>query len=102
MHKYASEILEFWFKKSKPIQWFDKNIKYDNLIKKNFLKQHKMAINGDFENWKNYAEESLALIILIDQFSRNIFRGNSKSFEFDYISLDFCKVGLDMGLLRLI
>ena len=73
MNKCASEILDFWFNKSQQKQWFEKDIEYDNLIKEKFLNYHNSAINGQFKSWKNLPLESLALIILIDQFSRNIF-----------------------------
>ena len=95
MHLVASKILDFWFKKSKSIQWFKKDNKYDNLIKNNFLHHHNAAINGDFISWKKSPYESLAFIILLDQFSRNIYRNDHRSFMFDHISLDFCKYGIN-------
>ena len=40
MHSVALKILNFWFEESKSIQWFKKDIEYDNLIKKKFIKSH--------------------------------------------------------------
>ena len=94
MHKLASEILNFWFKESKPSQWFEKNITYDKLIKKKFLNYHESAVQGHYDSWQNTHSESLALIILIDQFSRNIFRENYNSYKYDYISLNVSKFGI--------
>ena len=95
MHSVASKILDFWFKESESIQWFKKDIEYDSLIKKKFINDHNAAINGDYKNWKEHPYESLAFIILLDQFSRNIYRNNPRSFKYDPISLDFCKNGLN-------
>ena len=94
MNQYASEILDFWFKKSQPKQWFEKNNEYDNSIKEKFLNYHNFAVRGDFESWKNKPYESLSFIILIDQFSRNIFRDNVKSYKYDYMSLEVSKNGI--------
>ena len=105
MDNIASEILKFWFLESKPDQWFEKNLDYDNLIRKKFDEYHKIAIfnnqlSNEFINWKKNAKESLALIILIDQFSRNLYRNNSNSFKFDHISLEICKNGLKKYYLK--
>ena len=77
MHSVALKILDFWFEESKSIQWFKKDIEYDNLIKKKFIKDHNAAIKGDYKNWKESPYESLAFIILLDQFSRNIYRNKN-------------------------
>ena len=100
MNQYASEILDFWFKKSQPKQWFEKNNEYDNSIKEKFLNYHNFAVRGDFESWKNKPYESLSFIILIDQFSRNIFRDNVKSYKYDYMSLEVSKNGIKSQFLQ--
>ena len=96
---HPSEILEFWFKNSKPNQWFDKNNEYDNLIIRKFNKIHSYAVKGKLSKWEETPQNCLALIILIDQFSRNIYRNNNKSFEYDHISLKICKNGLNNSFL---
>ena len=100
MNKCASEILDFWFNKSKQKQWFEKDIEYDNLIKEKFLNYHNSAISGQFKSWKNLPLESLALIILIDQFSRNIFREHHNSYKYDSISLEVSKSGIKSQFLQ--
>ena len=100
MNQYASEILDFWFKKSQPKQWFEKNNEYDSSIKAKFLNYHNFAVRGEFDSWKNQSYESLALIILIDQFSRNIFRDNEKSYKYDSISLEVSKSGIKSQFLQ--
>ena len=94
MDKNSIDILNFWFKEIKPKQWFDKNSNFDNLIYSKFYDLHYKAINGELNYWKNTLKESLAFIILIDQFSRNMFRENRLSFDYDYLALEFCNYGL--------
>ena len=94
MDKNSIDILNFWFKEIKPKQWFDKNSNFDNLIYSKFYDLHYRAINGELNYWKNTLKESLAFIILIDQFSRNMFRENRLSFDYDYLALEFCNYGL--------
>jgi uncharacterized protein (DUF924 family) len=86
-----NKVINFWFKECKPIDWFKKNTSFDLLIKKKFLKLVNLALNNKLSDWENTKEGSLALIILLDQFTRNIFRGNAKSFSGD---LDALKITL--------
>ena len=82
-----NKVINFWFKECKPIDWFKKNTSFDLLIKKKFLKLVNLALNNKLSDWENTKEGSLALIILLDQFTRNIFRGNAKSFSGDLVAL---------------
>ena len=52
-------------------------------MKKCFFLDYKKAINNKYDEWQNHAKECLALIIMLDQFSRNLFRNNSKAFAMD-------------------
>ena len=100
MNPRAKNILDFWFIKSQRNQWFEKNNEYDLLILKNFMEYHIQATRGDYLNWINSEKEALAYIILIDQFSRNMFRNNPKSYKYDYLSLNFCKYGIKENYLK--
>ena len=83
----VNKVIDFWFKECKPIDWFKKDINFDLLIKKKFLKLVNLALNNKLPDWRGTKEGSLALIILLDQFTRNIFRGNAKSFSGDVNAL---------------
>ena len=83
----VNKVINFWFKECKPIDWFKKDINFDLLIKKKFLKLVNLALNDKLSDWRGTKEGSLALIILLDQFTRNIFRGNAKSFSGDLAAL---------------
>ena len=80
MNEIAKKILEFWFIKSTPEEKFTRTDAFDKKIKNNFFDNYKKAILGKYDFWQNSPQECLALIILLDQFSRNLFRGDSKAF----------------------
>ena len=61
----------------------DYNEAFDQKIKDYFFKDYQKAINNKYDEWQNHAKECLALIIMLDQFSRNLFRNNSKAFAMD-------------------
>jgi len=77
------EILDFWFKESSSKDHWAKNDEYDQKIRNRFLQDVEKAINNEYDDWQDEAKSSLALIILLDQFSRNLFRNNPKSFSQD-------------------
>ena len=100
MNERAKAILDFWFIESNMEDWFRKDDKYDQKIKKLFLEDLKKAINNKYDDWQDTAEESVALIILLDQFSRNIFRESSKAFSQDYKSRLIVNEAVDRGYLE--
>ena len=87
-----NKILEYWFNgsyKNNLKRWFMEGYKYDKEIKKifyNILKNYKK-----YKNWHLNKDSYLAYIILLDQFSRQIYRNNSKAFKYDKIILRFMK-----------
>ena len=81
------QILKFWFEELKPNQWWAKDEGLDQLIKDKFLFIHNQAIKGELWNWRTSPDGSLAEIIIIDQFSRNIYRNQPESFLYDGIAL---------------
>ena len=84
MDQKIKNILDFWFVKTPSEKRFKKDPKFDNLIKEKFLKDYELAITNKLDDWQESKEGCLALIVLIDQFSRNLFRENKKAFEFDF------------------
>ena len=86
MQKRAQEILNFWFKEISPEKWFKKDKIFDDLIKENFLKDYELASKNEYDEWQDSPLESLALVLLFDQFPRNMFRDDKKAFEKDHRS----------------
>ena len=88
MKKEITGILNFWFKECNSKDWFKKDECFDNQIKNNFGEQIEEAGLGYYNHWSKSLESSLALIILTDQFTRNIFRSTPRSFSGDRLALD--------------
>ena len=77
------DILNFWFNECKPEQWFKKNEDFDKMIENRFSSAIENAIAGNLENWEESETGCLALIILLDQFTRNVFRDTPHAFAGD-------------------
>ncbi|MEX0932630.1 MAG: DUF924 family protein [Candidatus Pacearchaeota archaeon] len=101
MKRDYEKILEFWFEKSEKSAWFRPDQLFDKKIKTKFGKLLEKAKLGEMENWKGIPESSLALIILLDQFSRNIYRENPKAFESDEQALRIAKESIEKGFDKL-
>jgi uncharacterized protein (DUF924 family) len=76
------DVLAFW-REAGPKQWFNKDTAFDEAIRTRFLATHEAAAAGQLADWENSAEGSLALLILLDQFPRNMFRGSARAFATD-------------------
>ena len=94
------EILNFWFKECKPEQWFKKNDDFDQLIGKNFSNTIDDAIGGKMDGWEYTETGCLALIIVLDQFTRNVFRDNQRAFVGDNKALVLSHKCSDKGYLQ--
>ncbi len=88
-------MLDFWFNKSTPEQWFIKNSDFDESLRLQFADTLDHAINGDLDTWMDSARSCLALIIVLDQFPRNLFRNNKRAFEQDPKALSICKHAIE-------
>ncbi|MFK8181874.1 MAG: DUF924 family protein [Phormidesmis sp.] len=91
----AEAILTFWFGASKPKtvgqyrkEWFVKSNDFDQQIRQHFLVDIEKAAQGDYDHWQQQARYAVALLILLDQFPRNIYRGSAKSFETDHKAIE--------------
>jgi uncharacterized protein (DUF924 family) len=84
MHKKTQEILDFWFKETPAKKRFQKHKDFDQLIRDKFLKDYELASANEYDDWQDTALGCLALIIIFDQFSRNMFRDDKKAFEQDH------------------
>ncbi len=91
------QILTFWFNELTPGQWFKKDPVLDELIKSRFGPLHHQAQHGELFNWRETPEGSLAEIIILDQFSRNIYRDKAESFASDALALCLAQVAIEKG-----
>ncbi len=97
MRDTKQEIIHFWFEETEPQQWFQKNDDFDNEIRDRFFVTYEMARDGLCDSWNKDAEGCLALCILLDQFPRNMFRNDPKSFETDQKALLIAKYAVSKG-----
>jgi uncharacterized protein (DUF924 family) len=82
-----SEILSFWFEEIDPATWWAKDDAFDQLIRGRFSEVHARATRCELFEWRVEAKGRLAEIIVLDQFSRNMFRGSPLSFASDALAL---------------
>lgn len=83
----ATEVIQFWFEEIEPVQRFKKDPEFDELVRSRFKKVHKMASQGLLYTWREHPLDALAEIIVLDQFSRNMFRDSPKAFAQDTLAL---------------
>ena len=83
MCKKINNILNFWFIETSAEQKFKKDLKFDQIVKDRFLNDYEFASQNKLDEWQNTDKGCLALIILLDQFSRNLFRESKKAYEQD-------------------
>jgi uncharacterized protein (DUF924 family) len=84
MHK---QILRFWFEEIDPSKWWAKDDDLDKLISGRFSEIHAQATRCELFEWRAEAKGRLAEIIVLDQFSRNMFRGSPLAFANDPLAL---------------
>ena len=100
INERAKVILDFCFVKTSMEQWFKKDLNFDKLLKQKFLKYYNKAIKNEYDEWQDNPEECLALVILLDQMSRNFFRNDAKSFDQDYKCRLIVNEAIDRGFLE--
>jgi len=87
-------ILSFWFDETKPEQRFKKDETFDLLISSRYSEVHNQAIRCELFKWREHARGRLAEIIVLDQFSRNMFRDDPRSFAYDSLALALAQEAL--------
>ncbi|WP_151671011.1 DUF924 family protein [Nitrincola schmidtii] len=92
-----SHVLDFWFKELEPKQWWEKNHQLDLMIQTKFGSLHQQAKAGELFEWRETPSGSLAEVIVLDQFSRNIFRDTSESFASDPLALALAQFAISKG-----
>lgn len=90
-----NEILEFWLDEVGPKGWYEASTTLDDTIRARFLETWEAACSGKYSFWLTYPSGTLAYLILLDQFSRNMFRGQAKAFSSDRAALAVAKVAIE-------
>jgi len=81
------DILNFWFDEIEPKHWWRKDESFDRSIAERFCAIHQAAAACELFSWRTSATGRLAEIIILDQFSRNIFRHDARSYAYDALAL---------------
>ena len=94
MNEKVRAVIDFW-NEIGPKAWFEKSDAIDASIREKFGDLHRQAANGELDDWKNEADSCLALILVLDQFSRNMFREDARAFATDEYAADLANFALD-------
>jgi len=102
-----AEVLAFWFGgEGEPgygefrSQWFQKDEAFDREVTDRFGALYEQAAAGELDGWREEAESCLALVIVLDQFPRNMFRGDARTHATDGKALDAAKYAIEQALDR--
>jgi uncharacterized protein (DUF924 family) len=92
----TAEVLKFWFDRDRKA-WFEKNPVFDAEIRQRFLPLYELGAAGKLAAWKQTPTGCLALVVLLDQFPRNMFRDSPRAFAADALALDAARHAVAMG-----
>ncbi len=94
----AAEVIRFWFASAdRDTRWFERNTAFDDEVRARFLALHGEAAAGKHVRWRDAPRDCLALIVLLDQFPRNMFRGMVRAFATDAPALEAAKHAVAQG-----
>jgi len=96
----AQAVLAFWFQECQPSQWFVRDPALDAVIARRFGALHGQAAEGALARWGESARGALAEILVLDQFSRNIYRDDPRAFAADSLARERLAAALDSKLDR--
>jgi uncharacterized protein (DUF924 family) len=82
-----AQVLEFWFDEIEPAMWWQADPAFDAQVRDRFLATHQQAARGELSGWRRESKGRLAEIIVLDQFSRNLFRNTPAAFAQDLAAL---------------
>lgn len=94
MHR---EILKFWFEETAPAQWWKQDENFDRIIIERFSALHAAAARCELYAWRREPDGRLAEIIILDQFSRNMFRDTPRAFAQDPLALALAQEAVAAG-----
>ena len=94
-------ILDFWFEQCRPWQWFRRSEAVDLEVRQRFGPLVEKAFAGGLKNWEAEPSSCLALVLLLDQFSRQLWRGDARAFAGDEQALRLSQRALALGWIGL-
>ena len=91
------DVLHFWFEELEPASWWRKDEGLDQRIRQRFAALHAAASAAELWGWRESAEGRLAEVIVLDQFSRNLFREDARAFAQDAMALALAQEAVRLG-----
>ncbi len=91
------QVLDFWFSADTRPFWFRSTPEFDARLRERFLDVWQAAARGELEAWNTTPEGALALVIILDQFPLNMFRGQAESFSTEALSREVAHKAIDRG-----
>ena len=95
----SDAVLAFW-REAGPDKWFTKDTAFDDAIKSRFLAIYEAAAAGQITDWERTAEGALALVIVLDQFPRNMFRSDARTYAADPLARAIAERAITRGFDR--
>ncbi|HEY8100201.1 MAG TPA: DUF924 family protein [Burkholderiaceae bacterium] len=96
------EVLTFWFEEISPKMWFATDAAFDGMIRDRFLSLLVSAAQGELFDWRKEPKGRLAEIIVLDQFSRNIYRNTAAAFTQDPMALVLSQEAISAGIQKIL
>jgi uncharacterized protein (DUF924 family) len=90
------DLISFW-REAGPDKWFSKDEAFDQACRDRFMLTYEAAARGDLNEWELTPEGSLAVILLLDQFPRNMFRGRRETYKTDPVALMAADRAIERG-----
>ena len=92
-----SDVIKYWFSEKSRQHWFSSTPEIDNEIKRRYEKLWIKAASGKLKDWQDSPQGCLALIIILDQFPLNMFRGKAKSFQTEKLAVEVALKAINKG-----
>jgi len=92
-----SDVIKYWFSEKSRQYWFSSTPEIDNEIKQRYEQLWINAASGELDDWQDSPQGCLALIIVLDQFPLNMFRGEAKSFQTEELAVEVALKAIDNG-----
>jgi uncharacterized protein (DUF924 family) len=95
--RWVGDVLKFWFEQTEPDQWFKKDPAFDESLRERFLGLHEVLVSCENHALLANAQTALAAVIVLDQMSRNMFRGTPRAFATDPLALCVAEAAIARG-----
>ncbi len=90
-------VIDFWFSELTPKQWWQKSDQLDAEIKQRFSDLHQQVSLGELSHWRAISQGALAEILVLDQFSRNMYRNTTEAFANDNLAVALAQRAVELG-----